>query len=75
METTMKVKRVKPTAITANEMYLKLLHENENISTQGLMIAFAKQKVAEALHETSLHFKNPENVSHVKNHYKLDKIV
>lgn len=71
----METKKVKPTPITANEMYMKLLHENENVSTQELMIAFAKQKVAEALHETSLHFKNPENISHVKNHYKLDKIV
>jgi len=71
----MKTKKVKVEPITANEMYMKLLHENENISTQELMIAFAKQKVTEALEQTSKHFKNPENVSHVKNHYKLDKIV
>jgi hypothetical protein len=39
------------------------------------MIAFAKQKVTEALHETSEHFKNADNVSYIKNHYSLDKIV
>jgi len=71
----MKTKKAKPTPITANEMFLKLLHENESISTQELMIAFAKQKVTEALHETSGHFRVPENVSYIKNHYNLDKIV
>lgn len=71
----MKTKKDKAEPITAKEMYDKMLLENDQATSTEMMIAFAKQKVTEALHETSLHFKNPENVSHVKNHYKLDKIV
>lgn len=71
----MKTKKEKVEPITAKEMYDKMLLENDQATSTEMMIAFAKQKVTEALHETSLHFKNPENVSHVKNHYKLDKIV
>lgn len=71
----MKTKKVKTTPITAYEMEDKMRYENTTVTTSELMIAFAKLKVTEALEETSKHFKNPENVSHVKNHYKLDKIV
>lgn len=77
----MKTKKAKPTPITAEDFLILSLGGNLNVSTltplalTEIMVSFAKQKVAEALHETSLHFKNPENVSHVKNHYKLDKIV
>lgn len=75
MKTAKTVKKVKPTPITANEMFDNMMLENKEITITEMMIAFAKQKVTEALFETSLHFKNPENVSHVKNHYSLDKIV
>lgn len=77
----MKTKKEKPTPLTA-EQYLEIaLGGNYNISTLTLkhwedcLIAFAKLKVTEALEETSKHFKNPENVAYIKNHYKLDKIV
>jgi len=70
----MKQKKVKPQPITAVELVDKLLSENQGITTPELMIEFAKIKVTEALHETSQHFKNPENVSYIKNHYDLDKI-
>ncbi len=70
-----RVKKVKPTLITAKEMYDKMLDENVAVTDTELMIAFAKQKVTEALHETSEHFKNADNVSYIKNHYSLDKIV
>jgi len=70
-----RVKKAKPTPITAKEMFDKMLLENQEILETELMIAFAKQKVTEALHETSEHFKNPENVSYIKNHYSLDRIV
>jgi len=77
----MKAKKEKVEPITS-EQYLEIaLGGNYNISTLTLehwkscLISFAKLKVTEALEETSKHFKNPENVSHVKNHYKLDKIV
>jgi len=71
----MKNKKVKPAPITAKEMFNRMLLENPEILETELMIAFAKQKITEALHETSEHFKNPENVSYIKNHYNLDKIV
>lgn len=76
----MKTKKEKTAPITANELFgqhFNGLHY-EDITPDKIekyAIAFAKLKVAEALEETSKHFKNPENVSHVKNHYKLDKIV
>jgi len=70
-----RVKKAKPTPITAKEMYDKMLDENVAVTDTELMIAFAKQKVTEALHETSEHFKNADNVSYIKNHYSLDKIV
>jgi len=70
-----RVKKVKPTPITAKEMYDKMLDENVAVTDTELMIAFAKQKVTEALHETSEHFKNADNISYIKNHYSLDKIV
>jgi len=56
-------------------MYDKMIFEDSGATIGELMIAFAKQKVAEALHETSEHFKNADNVSYIKNHYSLDKIV
>ena len=77
----MKPKKVKPTPITA-EQYLEIaLGGNYNISTltlkhwESCLVSFARLKVTEALHETSEHFKNPENVAYIKNHYSLDKIV
>jgi hypothetical protein len=70
-----RVKKVKPTPITAREMFNNMVLENENVTERELMIAFAKQKVTEALYETSEHFKNADNVSYIKNHYSLDKIV
>ena len=70
-----KVKKVKPTPITAKEMYDKMLLDNDECTTTEMMIAFAKQKVTEALFETSEHFKNADNVNYIKNHYSLDKIV
>lgn len=71
----MKTKKEKPTPITAREMFNNMLLENEEATSTEMMIAFAKQKVTEALYETSEHFKNAENVSYIKNHYSLDKIV
>lgn len=71
----MKTKKVKPTPITSLEMLGKMKSKNEAVTERELMVAFAKQKVAEALHETSERFKNAENVSYIKNHYSLDKIV
>lgn len=69
----MKTKKEKTESITAQEFLDRA--QFRGLSEVETMIEFAKQKVAEALEETSKHFKNPENVSHVKNHYKLDKIV
>lgn len=77
----MKTKKEKVTPITAEDFLILSLGGNLNISTltplafTEIMIQFAKQKVTEALEETSKHFKNPENVSYIKNHYSLDKIV
>lgn len=77
----MKTKKEKLTTITALEHLNIHLGDNLSLSTltpfaiTEIMVSFAKQKVAEALHETSEHFKNPENVSYIKNHYSLDKIV
>ena len=59
---------------TAKELYDKMVIENEEATTIDLMIEFARLKVKEALHETSKHFKNQENVYHVLNHFKTDKI-
>jgi hypothetical protein len=70
-----RTKKAKPTPITSLEMYDAILLENDEATTTEKMIAFAKQKVTEALHETSEHFKNADNVSYIKNHYSLDKIV
>ncbi len=69
------VKKEKPVPETAKRMYDRMLLEDDGTTSQELMIAFAKLKVTEALEETSKHFKNPENVSYIKNHYNLDKIV
>lgn len=71
-------KKLKPVSETANEVLdnhvgLSILKQYPNV--KDAMIEFAKLKVTEALHETSEHFKNPENVSYIKNHYSLDKIV
>lgn len=77
----MKTKKEKPTSITAEDFLTLSLGGNLNISTltplafSEIMISFSKQKVTEALFETSEHFKNPENVSYIKNHYDLDKII
>lgn len=71
----MKTKKEKPESLTARQMYDQMLLDNDQSTSTEMMIAFAKQKVTEALHETSEHFKNPENVSYIKNHYNLDKIV
>ena len=71
----MKTKKEKPVSETAREMFDRMLFENGDITTVQLMINFAKLKVAEALHETSERFKNAENVSYIKNHYSLEKIV
>jgi hypothetical protein len=60
---------------TSLEMFNRMLSENPEVTSTELMIAFAKLKVTEALEETSKHFKNSENVSYIKNHYNLDKIV
>ena len=70
-----KQKKQKPLPITSKELFEKMFLESENITIPEVMIEFAKIKVLEALFETSKHFKNPENVSHVLNHYKLDKII
>ena len=70
-----KEKKQKPLPITSKELFDKMLAENEECTSTEMMIEFAKIKVLEALFETSKHFKNPENVSHVLNHYKLDKII
>lgn len=56
-------------------MFDRLYDINPNIDVVNLMITFAKLKVTEALFETSELFKNPKNVSYIKNHYNLDKIV
>jgi hypothetical protein len=76
----MSAKKTKPVSETAGEMFAK--HFNgmhySDITEEKIekyAIDFARLKVSEALHETSLHFKNPENVSYIKNHYSLDKIV
>lgn len=69
------VKKEKPVSETAKEMYNRMLLENDQATSTEMMISFAKLKVTEALHKTSKHFKNPENVSYIKNHYDLDKIV
>lgn len=70
-----KKKKEAPVSETAAEMFNRMFKENQNITATQLMIEFAKLKVTEALHETSEHFKNAENVSYIKNHYNLDKIV
>lgn len=70
-----RVKKVKPVSETAEEMFDRMLSENEESTITDIMIAFAKLKVTEALFETSEHFKNADNVSYIKNHYSLDKIV
>lgn len=69
----MKTKKEKPNPITAKQMSDEM--KKQDATAQEMMIAFAKQKVTEALEETSRHFKNPENVSYIKNHFDLDKIV
>lgn len=86
----MKKKKEKPVSITATELLGKTISEyNETVNHVAkfsfskrevelftkMMTDFAKNKVTEALHETSEHFKNPENVSYIKNHYDLDKII
>lgn len=68
-----RIKKEKPVSETAKQMYDRMFYDCDEVT--DMMIAFAKLKVAEALWETSKHFKNPDNVSHVKNHYSLDKIV
>lgn len=76
-----KEKKQAPAPITSKEYLEIALGGNYNISTltidhwESCLISFAKLKVTEALEETSKHFKNPENVSYIKNHYNLDKIV
>lgn len=81
MKTKKITKKVKPVSETAKEHLNKCLGENLNISTltplalTEIMASFAKLKVQEALWETSEHFNNPDNVSYIKNHYSLDKIV
>ena len=64
----METKKVKVETITANEMYLKLLHENDCISTQELMIEFAKQKASEK-------FDAECNKNVILMCYPIDKIV
>ena len=60
---------------TAKELYdKKMVIKIEEAATIDLMVEFARLKVKEALNETSKHFKNPENVYHVLNHFKTDKI-
>lgn len=76
----MKTKKVKPTPITEEEFlnsfaFPAYASEITTEDVTNVMIAFAKQKVTEALHETSEHFKNAENVAYIKNNYSLDKIV
>lgn len=76
-----KVRKEKPVSQTALEHLEMCLGGNLNVSTltpltiTEIMATFARLKVTEALHETSEHFKNPENVSYIKNHYDIDKIV
>ena len=75
-----KEKKQAPVSLTATEMFSKhfdgmYYNDITQEKIQAYTIEFAKLKVTEALHETSKHFKNPENVSHVLNHYKLDKII
>jgi hypothetical protein len=75
-----RVKKVKPTPITAEDFlngsdFPAYTSDITSDDVLNVMIAFAKQKVTEALHETSEHFKNADNVSYIKNHYSLDKIV
>lgn len=71
----MKKKKLKPVSETSYAMVDRMTLEDPTVTKQELMIAFAKLKVTEALWETSKHFKNTENVSYIKNHYSLDKIV
>ena len=76
----MKTKKVKPVSETASEMFAKYfngMHYGDitKEKIENYAIEFSKLKVTEALHETSDHFKNSENVSYIKNHYSLDKIV
>lgn len=75
MKTKKITKKVKPVSETAKQMFDRMLLENDEATTTEMMIAFAKLKVQEALWETSKHFNNPDNVSYIKNHYSLDKIV
>lgn len=86
----MKIKKEKPKSITAVELLGNTITEYNKTANHvaqfsfskievelftKMMVDFAKSKVPEALHETSEHFKNPENVSYIKNNYNLDKIV
>ena len=75
-----KEKKQAPVSLTAKVIYETTFGNIScgdilKMEIQNYAIEFAKLKVTEALHETSKHFKNPENVSHVLNHYKLDKII
>lgn len=70
-----KEKKQAPVSETAKQVFDRMLYTEKNADAVEMMIEFARIKVTEALEETSKHFKNPENVSYIKNHYNLDKIV
>lgn len=61
--------------ITAQELFDKMLSENEECTSTEMMIEFAKIHVLEAIKTAQKGFEESDNIKYIKNCYPIKNIV